>query len=99
MDAAGLPALVEAIRHMHGLEATWVESVPVRETHGGKTLWDGEVQVFDVQHPKATRVYAWSNATGPGKRRFHAVLGLPPVDSPERAVKVALVSGVRRASN
>ena len=39
MDAAGLPALVEAIRHMHGLEATWVESVPVHETHNGATVY------------------------------------------------------------
>jgi hypothetical protein len=31
MDAAGLPALVEAIRHLHGLEAKWLESVPVTE--------------------------------------------------------------------
>ena len=28
MDPAGLPALLDAIRHMHGCEARWVESVP-----------------------------------------------------------------------
>jgi hypothetical protein len=31
MDPAGLPA----IRHMHGCEARWVESVPVHELHEG----------------------------------------------------------------
>ena len=73
MDAAGLPALIEAIRHLHGLEATWLESVPVVETHEGQTVWAGEVQVFAVEHPKATRVYAWSHEADAGKRRFHAV--------------------------
>jgi hypothetical protein len=91
MDAAGLPALVEAIRRMHGLEANWLESVAVVETHGGQTVWAGEVQVFAVEHPKATRVYAWSQETSVKKRRFHAVLGIPPVTGPERAVKVAIL--------
>ena len=39
MDPAGLPALVEAIRHMHGCEAMFVESVLVRETFNGATVW------------------------------------------------------------
>ena len=87
MDDAGIPALVDAIKHLHGLDATWVESVPVRETHEGAVVWDGEVQVFDVKgHPKATRCYAWSYATTGTKRRFVAVLGAPPVDSPRKAV-------------
>ena len=98
MDAAGLPALIEAIRHLHGLEATWLESVPVVETHEGQTVWAGEVQVFAVEHPKASRVYAWSHETSPGKRRFHVVLGIPPVTGAERAVRVAILSegAVRR---
>ena len=58
MDDAGLPALIEAIRHMHGLEATWLESVPVVERHEGQVVWAGEVQVCAVEHPKADRVYA-----------------------------------------
>jgi hypothetical protein len=64
MDPAGLPALIEAIRHLHGCEATWVESLDVHEKSGDETVWEGDVQVFDVKgHPKATRVYAWSHAT------------------------------------
>lgn len=99
MDAAGLPALIEAIRHLHGLEATWLESVPVVETHEGQTVWAGEVQVFAVEHAKASRVYAWSHETdgGPGgRRRFHAVLGAPPVDSPEMAVRTATLAEARQ---
>ncbi|HEX9241122.1 MAG TPA: hypothetical protein VF875_01640 [Anaeromyxobacter sp.] len=64
MDPAGLPALLDAIRHMHGCEAQHVESVPVRETFQGQVVWDGDVTVFDVTgHPTAKRCYAWSYAT------------------------------------
>jgi len=45
--------------------------------------------VFAVEHPKATRVYAWSHETDAGKRRFHAVLGVAPVTGAEMAVRVA----------
>jgi hypothetical protein len=96
MDAAGLPALLEAIRHLHGLDATWLESVPVHETHEGKTVWEGEVQVFEVRHPKASRVYVWSHESGSGgKRRFHAVLGIPPVDSAAMAVRTSVLSELK----
>lgn len=95
MDAAGLPALVEAIRHMHGLDATWIESVPVHEKHDGRTVWEGEVQVFAVEHPKASRVYAWSHETEGGKRRFHAVLGVSPVDGAEMAVRASVLAATK----
>ena len=52
MDPAGLPALVEAIRHMHGCTATYVESVPVRETLNGATVhyreWMAHLQRLPV---------------------------------------------------
>jgi hypothetical protein len=51
----------------------------------------GEVQVFSVEHPKATRVYAWSHETEGGKRRFHAVMGLFPVDNAAMAVRAAVL--------
>jgi hypothetical protein len=96
MDPAGLPALEEAIRHMYGGEPTFVESVPVRETFNGKTVWDGEVQIFDVKgHKSARRVYAWSGAAEGAKRRFHAVLHEGPIDSPVKAVRASIVADAR----
>lgn len=92
MDAAGIPALQDAIRHLHGLEATWLESVPVHEQHEGKTVWEGEVQVFAVEHPKASRVYAWSHETTGTRRQFHAVLGAGPVDGAVMAVRMSVLS-------
>ena len=100
MDPAGIPALTEAIKHLHGLDATWLESVPVRETHEGAVVWEGDVQVFAVEHAQASRCYAWSHESGPGgKRRFHAVLGAGPVDSALAAVRVAIVGEFGKGQN
>ncbi len=93
MDPAGTDALRDAIRHMHGCESTWVESVPVTEMFNGATVWEGEVQVFDlVAHPKAKRAYAWSYATEGTKRKFVAVLQLGPVTDAITAVRASIAS-------
>ena len=65
------------------------------ETFRGKVVWDGQVEVFDLEgHPKAKRCYAWSHQEGDKEteRRYVAVLGLPPVNSPLDAVRAAIVS-------
>lgn len=94
MDDAGLPALQDAIQHLHGLRSEWIESVPIRETFKGELVWEGEVQVFAIEHPQATRCYAWSHESGPnGRRKFFAVLGVPPIDSALKAVQASIASG------
>ena len=40
--------LRDVIRRLHGAEATHVESVPVKETFQGKTMWEGIVEVFEL---------------------------------------------------
>lgn len=90
-----LESLQEAIRKLHGCESVHVESVAIDERFQGKPVWQGTVEVFDLTgHPKAKRCYAWSHLDGKGdsERRFVAVLGIPPVDSPRRAVQAAIVS-------
>lgn len=101
MDPAGLPALLDAIRHLEGCAAEWIESVPVHETHEGHTVWDGEVQVFDLaKHAKgAKRCYAWSHATDGTRRRFHVVLHLPPVDGPVMAVRTAILAEYKQSQS
>src|SRR5437763_6309950 len=86
--------LREAVEKMHGGTATLAQSVPIRETFEGKTVWEGVVHVFDLAgHPTATRAYAWSSPIeGSTKRRFFAVLHQPPVDSPQAAVRAAIVA-------
>lgn len=96
MDDAGVEALRDAIRHMHGCDSRWVESVPVVEKFKGEVVWAGEVQVFElIGHPRAKQAYAWSHATEGAKRRFVAVLGVPPVDGPVAAVRAAIASSRR----
>src|SRR3979409_1992959 len=83
-----------AVENMHGGTATLTQSVPVRETFEGKPVWEGVVHVFDLSgHPTATRAYAWSSPIeGSTKRRFFAVLHQPPIDSPQAAVRAAIVA-------
>ena len=71
------------------------ETVSVHEIFRGQTVWQGEVEVFDLNgHPKAKRAYAWSHREGKNDagERFVAVLELPPVISPETAVRASIVS-------
>lgn len=96
MDDAGLPALVEAIKHLHDCKATWLESIPVHETFNDQVVWDGEVQVFDLSdHPKSKRCYAWSCPTTGTKRRFFAVLSLPPIMTALDAVRASIISDAK----
>ena len=90
--------LREAVEKMHGGTATLTQSVPVRETFEGSLVWEGVVHVFDLAgHPISSRAYAWSSPIeGSTKRRFFAVLHQPPVDSPQAAVRTAIVAEHRR---
>jgi hypothetical protein len=90
--------LQKAVEHMHGVPARFVESVEVDERHEGKPVWQGAVKVFDIKgHPTgAKRAYAWSYVTTGTKRRFMAVLGLPPVDGPVMAVRASILAEEQR---
>lgn len=52
------------------------------------------MHVFDINgHPDTDTCYGWSSAVeGSNKHRFYAVLKIPPVDSPETAVRAAIVA-------
>ena len=88
-------ALVKAFRDLHGCEAKHIETVPVIERFQGKTVWEGEVEVFDLSgHAKASRGYAWAYDKAKGSE-IVAVLELPPVISPKTAVQAAIVGKMR----
>ena len=85
-----------AVERTHGGTASFVQSVPIHEEYNGQTVWDGTVAVFDLTgHPKATRAYAWSYELPDGKRRFFAVLHIPPIIGPREAVRAAIVAEAR----
>lgn len=92
----GRKHLQKAIRATHGAGSRYVRSVPVREVFNDLVAWEGTVEVFDlIDHPKAKRCYAWSFQDG-RQTRSVTVLELPPVDSPETAVKVAIAAKARQ---
>ncbi|MDX6384350.1 MAG: hypothetical protein QOK48_1923, partial [Blastocatellia bacterium] len=89
--------LKAAILSVHGATATHVETVPVTEEFQGKTVWQGEVEVFDIRgHPKAKRAYGWGFVINENQgRKYVAVLELPPVHSPLTAVQAAIMSEIK----
>ena len=90
--------LQDVIRRLHGVEATHVKSVPVKETFQGKTVWEGVVEVFELHgHAKASKVYAWTHHTnGPDSPKRHVtVLHIGPVTSAVEAVRAAIVQEFR----
>ena len=90
--------LQEAVEHLHQCQATFRELVPVIEQYEGKTVWEGEVHVFDLKgHPTASLCYAWASPVeGSEKQKFYAALHLPPVTSALEAVKASIVRDFKR---
>jgi hypothetical protein len=90
--------LRETIRRLYGTDSTHVESVAVKETFQGRTVWEGTVEVFDLHgHPTARKVYAWAHDTDdPQKPQRHVtVLHSHPVTSPILAVRAFIVQEFR----
>jgi len=89
-----------AVERMHHCRAQLVEVVPVSEIFRGQPVWQGIVHVFDlIGHLTATRCYAWSSSIGESdKRRFFAMLHIPPITSAQTAVRAAIVQEYRTQS-
>jgi hypothetical protein len=88
--------LQKAIKETRRCDSRHVESVPVVEQFEGQTAWQGTVEVFDlIGHPQATRAYAWSYRDG-DQIKSVTILEIPPVDSPQSAVKVAIAAKAKK---
>lgn len=90
-EAAHLKTVIE---QMHGGTAHYLKQVSITEKFEGQTVWKGVIYVFSlIDHEQTDTCYAWSAAVeGSNKRRFYAVLKIPPVESPEAAVRAAIVA-------
>jgi hypothetical protein len=96
MASEYITELRELIHRLHGVRATHVESVLVKEVFQGQTVWDGIVEVFELHgHPKAARVYAWSHGADGAKKRHVTVLHVAPITSAVEAVRAAIVQEFR----
>ena len=89
----GIERLEKTIKDLHGVIGQHAASIAVHEKFEGKTVWQGVVEVFEIKgHPQARFAYAWSYKADSGEQRYAAVLGVPPVDSAEDAVRAYIVS-------
>ena len=94
--------LRQVISNVHGCESRHVESIHVLETYQGQTVWDGQVQVFDLCEPYVGRkCFAWGCVDEhPRKqRRYVTVLEAPTVRSASEAVRASLISDARTWTN
>jgi hypothetical protein len=83
------------VSQLHNCGALWRESVPVHEVFQGKTLWKGDVEVFELNgHPKANLCYAWSYGD---PEQIITILELPSVTDAQSAVKVGVAHQIKQA--
>jgi hypothetical protein len=88
--------LTDAVEAAHKCKAVHRDSNIVIDLFRDKVSWDGVVEVFDLEgHPKAKRCYAWSYIAH-NDVQYITVLELPPVDSAESAVRVAVAAGQQK---
>ena len=87
-----------AVEQTEKCRARHVHSVPIIEKHeGGQDIWGGVVEVFDLDgHPKAKRAYAWQRKSEKrADAQYTVVLGIPPVNSANDAVKAAVMAAYK----
>jgi hypothetical protein len=97
------PKRIEAIRkdveEHAGCSATHIYSTPVTERYFGQIIWEDIVETFELHgHPKAQRAYGWQFLEGQNAQ-CTVVLGIPPVDSPNAAVKASIAAEAERMHN
>ncbi|MGA2868096.1 MAG: hypothetical protein ABSF34_02905 [Verrucomicrobiota bacterium] len=92
--------LQEAVQQLHKCEAIHVKTVFVREQFQGHTLWEGDVEVFEVKgHAKARRSYAWLQHLGGKGVRYVALLEHGLVTSPQTAVSASIALDIAKPLN
>lgn len=89
--------LKKAVESRHGGNATFVQSVPVHERQGDRTIWSGQVSVFDLRFSTsgAFRAYAWSRELPDGAAQLFTILHSPETISPAQAVRAAILAGTK----
>ena len=92
MNEQPIATFQKAIEATHGCRSDLRERVHVSESFEGEPTWEGEVLVFDlIGHPTVLTCYAWSV-----DEQVTAVLHEGPVDSPQAAVRAAIVEQYHR---
>jgi hypothetical protein len=72
--------------------AKHLESSAVVEYFREQTIWEGIVEIFALEgHARAKRAYGWQTGAG-ANATFTAVLEIPPVISPNTAVRASIAA-------
>jgi hypothetical protein len=88
--------LREAVEKACQCKARHAFSTAVLENFEGQVVWDGMVETFEIDgHPAAKLCYAF-NFVENDIPVVKTVLGVPPADTPQGAVKVAIASKARK---
>lgn len=100
-DEVPVDELRQVVEQLHGVPATFVEIAEVDETFDGGVVWRGTVHVFALSdHPSGAKLaYAWSRRTDATRRKFKAILGVPPVHSAVMAVQTSIVEDQKKKQN
>ena len=95
--SARIANIKKAVEEHAGCAATHRESAPVTEGYlDDQIAWEGVVEVFDLDgHPKANRAYGWQFWEGKNAQ-YTVVLGIPPVDSPNAAVRASIAAEAKK---
>ena len=91
MGSIAIKTLGAAIEQRFGSTPVHIEAVPVHETFDGQTVWEGTVHVFDIEGGQRCYAWAYLDDEASGRQRIVTVLHRPPVDSPQAAVRAAIV--------
>jgi hypothetical protein len=84
-----------AVETMPHCNARHEASPPIRETFRNQIVWEGVAESFALTgHPKPKRCSIWSYQNN-GKTQYAVTMEIPPVESPQAAVKVAIAAEVR----
>jgi hypothetical protein len=87
-----IPEIQLAVEKAAGCPAKHLRTALVIEGWKKEIVWQGEVEVFTLKgHRKAKVAFGWRNPEGD----FTAVLGIPPVESPNTAVRAAIAARAR----
>lgn len=86
-----------AIERMHNCKAYYLEEVAVREKFGDKTVWERVAYLFESEgHSKAKQCFFRASPDDDSKEYgYYAVLSVPSIDSPQKAVRASLVRDPR----
>ena len=86
--------LGDAIAAVHECRCSHFGSEHVREEHEGKLVWEGDVEIFQIEdHADARVAYGWAWQDSSNEIQYIGILNSPPINCANDAVKAAIASG------